>query len=47
MDKITLGSGKLYALLYNGSIPEIEEIAVEKNRIMCYNIINSTGGSVK
>ena len=33
MDKITLGSGKLYALLYDGSVPEIEEIVVEKNRL--------------
>lgn len=32
-EKITLGSGKLYALLYDGSVPEIEEITVEENRL--------------
>ena len=32
-EKITLGSGKLYALLYNGTLPEIETIVVEENRL--------------
>lgn len=33
MDRITLGSGKLYALLYDGEIPAVETIAVEENRL--------------
>ena len=32
-DNITLGSGKLYALLYEGELPEIETIINEKNQL--------------